>query len=575
MKRSLLVLFLFLTLIPYCVGQKSDNVVLQIVDSLDRIHLDALNDIKPKGRTCVIRVKDQKQFVEMNERIVEAIRRGKRDIRVRISPGTYVFHENHIFRSGDYSPEVSISLIGKRTVITAEDAINFSKSEPWTDLIKADSLIVVVEEESKLCFIPYKNDIEPAQYANYTKIKISQWFSCPSYDIHHIDKNGIFFYASNLTYKKQYGREGYTINYDYLYSGQSPRFKLYDKQHEHECEASVFVNLSDCVFRSFTIKGINFIGNKKGQPLLSVGRCRCKLLSVTDCSFERINGKVLNATGTNNIRFSNNTIQNTAGDEICFSKGCNNVEVTHNYFKNCGKDVRQTFCVNCGESVYRIANNVFCDFGYSAIGVGIWYGHEKAMISKGIIEYNEIFFSSEYYSNFWKYMLMDSGAIYTWTKNDDVIMRYNYIHDYIGAGDNRGVFCDDGASNLNIYGNIIINIPNSYCIDSRLVKDQNAEVRNNSNNFIARNVVDGRMRIMGYDEENRHVIKGPNLFLHRKGSSPVENRFDFIDTNYDDDVIKKCGYDAGVLIVDKTEKQLLDSYISEPYLKQIFKNRSK
>ena len=34
-------------------------------------------------------------------------------------------------------------------------------------------------------------------------------------------------------------------------------------------------------------------------------------------------------------------------------------------------------------------------------------------------------------------------------------------------GDNRGIFCDDGASNISIYGNVILNTPNSYCIDLR------------------------------------------------------------------------------------------------------------
>lgn len=72
-------------------------------------------------------------------------------------------------------------------------------------------------------------------------------------------------------------------------------------------------------------------------------------------------------------------------------------------------------------------------------------------------------------------MLMDSGAIYTWTQNDQVIIRYNYIHDYTGASDNRGMFCDDGAANFKIIGNRILRIANSYCVDSRIIKDQRPE----------------------------------------------------------------------------------------------------
>ena len=112
-------------------------------------------------------------------------------------------------------------------------------------------------------------------------------------------------------------------------------------------------------------------------------------------------------------------------------------------------------------------------------------------------------------------MLMDSGAIYTWTQNDEVIIRYNYIHDYTGAGDNRGIFCDDGANNLKLYGNVVLNTPNCYSIDSRMGKDQKEGFTNNANNFMAHNVVDNGVRFQGHSDIQHHVVKGSNIVVKR------------------------------------------------------------
>ncbi|MBR1543173.1 MAG: hypothetical protein IJ628_11260 [Bacteroidaceae bacterium] len=137
---------------------------------------------------------------------------------------------------------------------------------------------------------------------------------------------------------------------------------------------------------------------------------------------------------------------------------------------------------------------------------------------------------------------MDSGAIYTWTQNDGIIIRYNYIHDYTGAGDNRGIFCDDGSGNLSIYGNAVLNTPNSYSIDSRRAKDQKAGLRNNNRNFMAYNVVDNGVRFMGYSLEERHCRKGSNLVLSNNKDKNVSNQFDKIERMDEDLMITSWKY---------------------------------
>ena len=99
---------------------------------------------------------------------------------------------------------------------------------------------------------------------------------------------------------------------------------------------------------------------------------------------------------------------------------------------------------------------------------------------------------------------MDSGAIYTWTINKNVVIRKNYIHDIGGYKDNRGIFCDDGTVNVHILENRVLRIANSYCIDLRRVpkvaKDPKSYVKKvNVGNRLEGNVVDGKVRFENDD----------------------------------------------------------------------------
>lgn len=401
-----------------------------------------------------------------------------------------------------------------------------------------ENLIQVVDEKHNLCFIPYDNSILPTQYCNYTKVQVTQWFNCATYDVHHIDRKGIYFTAPKLAYTKFAGREGFNVNYDYLYQGSMPRFRLYDADKERHYSSSRFIALSGCEYRKFVESGLAFSGNKSSVGLITINFCSARQLLVSNNTFNDIHNPVLYVEGTDNVWFNKNKVSDITGTAVTFSRGCSNARVTQNLFEDCGLGLNQSFCVNCGESEYYIANNTFRDFGYGAIGVGIWYGHQKEKYSGGIIEHNEIYFTPTYFAEAWKHTLMDSGAIYTWTQNDNVIIRYNYIHDYTGAGDNRGIFCDDGASNLKIYGNVIVNIPNCYSIDSRAVKDFGKGYRNNENNFMAQNVVDGRVRFMGYEGEERHVVKSGNIRLKSAGDNSISDKYEDLELEVKDEEVE-------------------------------------
>ena len=168
---------------------------------------------------------------------------------------------------------------------------------------------------------------------------------------------------------------------------------------------------------------------------------------------------------------------------------------SNNLFENNGKEWNNTHVVLAKGANFLISDNVFRNFCYGAIGAGIWYKHNKTTYVSGVISGNEIYYTEDYYKDYPKYTLMDSGAIYLWTQMDDVTIQGNYIHDIYGMEDNRGIFCDDGAKNVKIVNNLILRINNSYCIDLRDVPNVVEFVPDcNTGNHCFNNLLDGTMR---------------------------------------------------------------------------------
>ena len=103
-----------------------------------------------------------------------------------------------------------------------------------------------------------------------------------------------------------------------------------------------------------------------------------------------------------------------------------------------------------------------------------------------------------------------------------------------------GIFCDDGANNLKIYRNVVVNTPNCYCIDSRVGKDQKEGFTNNANNFMAENVVDGRVRFQGHADVQRHVVKGTNYVLKQdEGKTAIQNKFENLEVMEEDAEVQR------------------------------------
>ena len=108
---------------------------------------------------------------------------------------------------------------------------------------------------------------------------------------------------------------------------------------------------------------------------------------------------------------------------------------------------------------------------------------------------------------------MDGGAIYISTLCEQVIVRYNYIHHFRGIKSNRAIYCDDGAMNVKIYGNIISGVTNAQSILSWRAKSINKKFpQSNDGIDFYYNVIWGKYK---FDERpNSSCIHGKNLVLY-------------------------------------------------------------
>ena len=141
----------------------------------------------------------------------------------------------------------------------------------------------------------------------------------------HVKDGWIYFTADNLAQSSEFECKGFNVNYDYIYAGINPRFRLWnisiddskqvgvvggkvstDQGIIHECRATNFISLYHNRYRSFVVSGLRFVGNAKGSSLIGLSDVNTDWLIISDCCFEDINSVIVFAFKTKNFVFSNN-----------------------------------------------------------------------------------------------------------------------------------------------------------------------------------------------------------------------------------------------------------------------------
>ncbi|WP_029904096.1 right-handed parallel beta-helix repeat-containing protein [Prevotella sp. 10(H)] len=216
-------------------------------------------------------------------------------------------------------------------------------------------------------------------------------------------------------------------------------------------------------------------------------------------------------TATSNyVNISNNNVSDCYGG--MFLSSAWNTSATNNNTSNTSifNKFRGVMIVT-SKNFYIAQNNISNYGGYYGITST---GYKTATNERsGIMEYNHIYFTEDYKENYLRNTVMDGGAIYIYTHQDNTICRYNIIHGIKGRRDYRGIFCDDGAYNFQLIGNLIYDI-SGYTIDSRYVpwkSNVNSEgYPTNVKNTIKDNILYGPYRFQGNPQYPASCKKGTN-----------------------------------------------------------------
>lgn len=542
--------------------------------------------------SITINIKDQKEFDGIADSIRSHISKGVKSLCIYVnSEKTLFFKERHIYLTGIKAEETSITIKGNMTNISAvgQDFTNktsgiipyneditpnscFITQEESrmipinTGIKQTDELVQVVDPNKKLC------RIKSNYYSSSPNMRIQVTASFLSYicPILYIKKGYIYFIDENLEYREQSGGY-YSINHDYAFGKSYPRYRLFnipsnntifcknnylylpkDTKHVHECSAKQFIRIVNCAFKELIITGLNFTGSKGPAPLLFIHSTQTKSLEISNCHFKYIKGDILTLFSSTNINFHDNISSDCWRDAIIVYNDCKNINIFNNTFSDMGGMMQQQHVIFCQGENYHIYNNIFKDFSYCAIRVGVHYKTKMSSPCYGVIENNEIFYTKDYFNNARKHTLMDSGAIYVATQNTHTVIKDNYIHDYTGMAENRGIFCDDGAMNVKILRNIVENIPNSYTIDAWRAVTVDKYVPNcNSNNSFSCNLLFGAYRFQGRDGGKCYNTR--NLIVNdKKGETVLTN---VISISKDIDVTNELGtkptYNQMVTLIKK------------------------
>ena len=479
---------------------------------------------------AIYQISSQKDFDMISTTIIKALRSNDREIIIRFSPGEYYCKNWHLRLVGLSYPNASVSLEGNNTILVGEKKVvrhvsspqeaysllNNRMFYPWTELSYLKDTIEIVDRTKNLCRLLSNEKLSDDKDPEGKFIRITTCYKSYCYPIEKIQQGYIYFDAGDLCKYTKEATMG--INADYTFGHMFPRYQLFgfniSSQQVYSSKATYCIVLSNTVFKSFKISGIKVIGFGGDGCFIALKSAVAKEHIFRNITFDNMVGGVFWATNSQNVKFIGCSFQNLYNSAITLENDCKNATIEKCCFENCGIGIMNSRCVEVRNESFLIRNNIFKNFGYGAIGLGLWYGGKKKRPITGIVEYNEIFYSGDYLRNADLHNLQDGGAIYTYTQSDGIDIRFNYIHDFSGPYWNRGIFCDDGAKNIHLTGNVVVNCSNSYAIDLRYCNNYRDYVPDfNTGNTMIDNIVSGKYRFEPRPENASTAIEKGTIVL--------------------------------------------------------------
>ena len=440
----------------------------------------------------IVRIQGQGDFQNMRQRIIKAADAGEKEIKVIFDRNLNLrFTNNQLNLSGLQFPETSLLFCGNGAALTG---MGYTE-ESWTSAINAKGRIKSSgRKEGELVL----SSSELPKAGSFSHILVTECYQSRIYKINEIKDGIVYIEAASPD----------ELNMDLRYSGKPARFKLLEKGGSAPSyddgdtgKAGRFISTYGSAFKSIVIENLHFKNNSNTSvTLLDFTDIWTGGIIVRNCEFSGIHSDIVHVSGAAGFCFENNHVHHCYRSGVLSDNASSNTRVTGNRFEDCGLSLDMCSCVDCCGTDYYVADNVFRNFGPRAVSAGVYFTSREMSKSSGIIENNLIYYDRTWLETPSEYTTMDSGAIYLTTFSDNVVVRFNRIYDYVGMKDNRGIFCDDGASGFSIYGNVITGIANSYAIDARRtpsIEARSGGKRVNVNNYLGYNVLQGPVRFEG------------------------------------------------------------------------------
>lgn len=485
-----------------------------------------------------------------------------------LNKGVYYYRNNHLLFNGINNTSAKIRIEGKNAILvpvkTAGEEItpysavlnNLQDENFWSSMYASSEKIVIINSNNKLCRIKRSenNDVGENDY-----ILITKWFTSGIFKIDRFDDDYLYFTAIDTRFRDQYGE--YDVNFDYVYDKSFPRYKLFlnrgSSLDRYICEDATFLNLKNCSLGSLTLKGLSFIGGSGNGAVVLMDGMNAASVNVARCKFMALHNKALDIKGLSNISIDKCEFENCCSNVISADEKSSNLAITNCRWNKCGLLLNNPSCIIMPSQGYFIKNNLFIDFYGRALTLGVYYSKGEAAHSYGEVVGNEFYFTTTFFEIGEKELLKDNGAIYVNTINDNLIIRNNFIHDFVGAGDNRGIFMDDGARNVKVLGNVIVRVPKGHSISSRRVKTvERIAGLANVGNVIQENIFEGTVRFEGNEVENNECVYGPNFFLLEDNDASPQKMLSNVSSE-EDIVLEYTGLKLGKIGISGNAKKEL------------------
>lgn len=521
-------------------------------DSLDAIQYAIPSMPKIEGKWTVLKVRKQKEWDEIVPTMKALLDAGQKNIKVKVTGKNIVFgQESNVIQGWKY-PDANIQILGNKAKMLP-CGYTFSRSDagvkregefytlPYTEFNLNDVVIdskgneIPLREEVKQVtgdivkvqefkgsstneatrssakvqdvwkFVIDLPNLSEEQCKDFYVLMTRDWTSARHSVIkvqdgwlyYHLDSEDLHSDRNpNVDWKQYHVRPRYRLINSPVSKGvHTVNGKIYIPYRYKKVRVNKggqLITFAYCHFNSLEISDFKLNGCGSATPFGVYSSTFEQGAFIHDNTFTNMSGLAISTAYNKNVTICNNSVTNTR--EQAIAGGGTNTTICGNRLKNIGWMLNTRAITGGGERLH-ICDNVIEDFNYGAIACGSTTSNDKAKPLTYIIERNIVRLTKEFTDNYIQNTLADGGGIYIGPQCQQGIIRNNVVENIKGIHSNRGIFLDDGAKNLAIYGNMILNTANSYDIDLRYCKTYASGIPDhNTNNSMFDNILTGTYR---------------------------------------------------------------------------------